>query len=173
MGSFLSKLIAVVITFIMLVLSPLILLSLIQDIRTERITWNAVTDYTDIVSDKGVLNENDYKEFIAKLGSSGIDYEVSIVAKSKLVFPVTGGGSGYYIDYVSSGLWKSSSGGVTGLTYLEAGDTLQIIVTPLRGSRADQLLAGILNLHTGTREYSYAASVRNDGDLYKESGSTR
>lgn len=166
MGSFPGKIFAVLLAFILLVFTPLIILSLVQDIRTERVTWNALTDYTDVVSDKGVITQNDYTEFVAKLGASNVNYDISIIVRSKLIFPAPTGSSGYVIKYVTSGLWKSSAGGVTGTTYLEAGDTLQVVVKPLSKTRASSLLGGVLNLHTNTTEYSYAANVRNDGDLY-------
>lgn len=164
MATFPSKILAVFLAFLLLTFAPLIIVSLVQDIRTERITWNALTDYTDIVTDKGVLTENDYREFVAKLGSTGLDFEVSVLAKNKMVMP--DGSGNFTIKYVSSGLWKSSTGGILNNVYLEAGDSIQVIIKPLSQTRASALLQGVLKLHTNNTEYSYAATVRNDGDLY-------
>ena len=67
MGSFPAKIIGVFLAFILMVFAPIITVTLVDDIKIERRTWNYLTDFTDIASDKGVLTENDYTDLLQKL----------------------------------------------------------------------------------------------------------
>lgn len=167
--SIVSKIIGIVLAFVLLVFTPLICVTLPQTIRTERVTWNALTDYTDTVTDKGVITKSDYETFVAKLGSTMIDYKVSIVWRSKAVLPTTdstGIVTGYTYRYVTKGVWGSEHGGVIDSQFLAKGDQIQIILEPLTRSTANQILSGVFNLNTANREYSYAGQVRNNGSNY-------
>ena len=162
MGSFPAKIIGVFLAFILMIFAPIITVTLVEDIKIERRTWNYLTDFTVIVCDKGILTENDYTEFVAKLGATTVDYEVIISVQHKLVLPGKKEGE-YTVRYTTSGLWKSSSGGVTGDFYMEAGDNLQVILRPLTYTAGDKILQAFLKFNPSTSEYSYAASVRNNG----------
>lgn len=166
MASFISKVIGIILIFVMLVICPLVITSATQNIRVERITWNAITDYTDTVCDKGVITPSDYKYLISKLGATMVDYKVTVIWRSKMVLPVadaSGTVTGYKIDYITKGVWRSDMSGVLDTTYLDKGDSVQIIIEPLSGTRADTILKGVLDMDTQVGEYSYSANVRNNG----------
>jgi len=162
LGSFPAKIIGVFLAFILMVFAPIITVTLVDDIKIERRTWNYLTDFTDIASDKGVLTENDYTEFVTKLGATTVDYEVLISVQHKLVLPGQNAGE-YTVRYTTSGLWKSAAGGVTGDFYMEAGDNLQVILRPLTSTAGDKILQAFLKFSPSNVEYSYSANVRNNG----------
>lgn len=161
MGSFPGKLIGVMLAFILMIIAPMVNVVLTQNIRIERTTWNYLKNFTDTASDKGMLTKNDYTEFIAKLGATTVDYEVYISVQHKLILP--NGTDQYKTKFVSSGLWKSSTGGVMGDFYMEAGDSLQVVLKPISATPASGILRSVLNLNVSKKEYTYASSARNDG----------
>jgi hypothetical protein len=162
MSSIAGKLIAVILAFALLAVAPIMIVIMSQNIRTERVTWNSLTDFTDIVSDKGLLDSKDYYELVAKLGATSVDYDVTITVQRKYVTP---GESGYQAEYVPFGVWKSSTGGVDDITYLEAGDIVQVRLEPMSLTQGDNLLRSMLGLYVVRQPYVYAANVRNDGGL--------
>ena len=163
MGDIIGKLTAVLLAFVLLAIAPVTIMVLSQNIRTERMTWNLLTNFTDIVSDKGVLLQSDYEQFITALGATGVHYEVIINVQHKMILPHPIYPDSFTVRYVTSGLWRSSHGGVVGVTYLEAGDNLQVVLQPISHTRGDDLFRGLFGLHMPRQSISYASNVRNSG----------
>lgn len=163
MGSFPGKVIGVLLCFILLVFAPISITVVTQNIRTERLIWNALTYYTDVVTDKGIMEILDYEDFIAKLGASMVDFEVTISVQRKEILPSNPPGSGYTVRHTTYGVWKNSTGGVSESVYLYAGDNVQVILKPISNTQADGFLSQILGLHITRMPITYASNVRNDG----------
>jgi len=169
MNSFPGKVIGVLLCFILLILAPLVITALSANIRVERVTWNALTSYVDVLADRGIITHKDYEEFIANLGASTVNYEVTITIQSRYIVPAVDAAGNiipgsYTIRYTTTAAWRSSSIIPDGVP-LRAGDNVQVIINPLNNSAGDNVLARMLGIYSSQRRISFARAVRNTGDL--------
>ena len=159
-----SKVIGVILAFVMLVFAPLVILSLTANIRTERIVWNALTNYTDIVADRGKLTQKDFDTFMSRLGASMVNFDVTITVQRRQIIPSPTVPGGHEIIFTSAGLWRNVTGFASDVV-LHAGDNVQVTLMPLSRTHSDNVLSNVVGIHQERSPIVFARNVRNTGGI--------
>jgi outer membrane lipoprotein-sorting protein len=78
MNGFLSRIISLVLVFLMLILAPLLYSYCVTEMENRRQLLNEVTSFLDVVTDKKSITNDDMNEFYMKAASYGMVLDVQI-----------------------------------------------------------------------------------------------
>jgi outer membrane lipoprotein-sorting protein len=78
MNGFLSRIISLVLVFLMLILAPLLYSYCVTEMENRRQLLNEVTSFLDVVTDKKSITNDDMNEFYMKVASYGMVLDVQI-----------------------------------------------------------------------------------------------
>ena len=78
MNGFLSRIIALVLVFFMLILAPLVNSYCVTEMENRRQLLNEVTSFLDEVTDKKTITNDDLNEFYLKVASYGMVLDVQV-----------------------------------------------------------------------------------------------
>lgn len=152
-----SHIISVVIAAIMCLLVPITYIAANESLYTSRSALNSVSEYVDIVTDKGSITKSDYDDFLSNLFSTGINFEVSIGREKRLVHSINGDIKTEYVatDFISS------SGGFKNDIECNKGDIITVTIKGKNKQRSTIVLERILNVYTPNVDYTMTGMVRN------------
>lgn len=159
------KLAGGVLAIILLVFVPLVTKVCIDEIGITRENWNTLENYIDIVKDKGLLTKEDYDDFVLKLSSNGIIYDIEIEISRKIALPESEGTSkiiyqpiGYYSSFPDKNYQVLNN---TKLLY--KGDIATVICTPANQTVGQVILSKLLKVNKNNTTLSLSGMVRNNG----------
>lgn len=176
MSSFLSKMIGGLLTVILLVFIPLLSSACISNLRTERLSWNYLELYTDIIADKGSLQEEDYKTFTNNLSSTGVAWDIEIEVQQVWALPDTVGSTttdvntGYTVVYA----WNSSKGNNMSHSsnyvnssnkHIKAGDIIKVTCRPINKTFSQALVGTLSGMDMQSHVVTSSKMIRNDGGV--------
>lgn len=78
MNGFLSRIIALILVFFMLILAPLVNSYCVTEMENRRQLLNEVTGFLDVVTDKKSVTNDDLNEFYLKVSSYGMVLDVQV-----------------------------------------------------------------------------------------------
>lgn len=165
MTSYLMKLIGGILAIILLTLVPLVTKVCVDEIGIVRKGWNNLENYVDIVSDKGLLTEDDYNDFVLKLNSDGIIYDVDIEISRRIALPEQAGTA--EIIYQPVGFYSSSPEEnyqvLSGKKSLYKGDIVTVTCTPLNSTAGQIITSKVTKTGSKNDVLSLSSMVRNNG----------
>lgn len=149
MADFPNKVVTVVLTFVMLVLAPILWSYERGEMITERMVLNEISQFLDRVTDKGFITQNDLDDLYLAVNSSGGAYDVDVKRYIRMATQDENGEprtlylSADYLDMK-----------------LNPGDIIKVTVDDIGISPHKRLLWSLLRLDAGESKFSLAASVR-------------
>ena len=174
MSSFLSKLIGTVLAVVLFILCPVIALSSISMLRTERLSWNYLELYSDIVADKGIVMESDFHNFMTNMSATGLNWDVTITVEKLAPTPaVSGDTSPISTGYVTVYAWNNMKGSPFGAPFTDcgAGDILTVTCIPTSKTFAQSIVETMVGLRTNSHKIVSSKMIRNEGgSLYSPGG---
>ena len=163
MTSFPMKMIGAALAILLLVFVPIVTAVEKNEIAIERIAWNCVQNYTDVIADKGRISSDDYDKFLLKLGAAGLAWKVTVTVDSRRVYAADVVGE-MEVKHVTTHVYKSDNGGIFNTNErLRKGDIVTVSIESLNKSGGQQLAENILKVWSAPAEMSLSAMVRNDG----------
>lgn len=175
MVSFISRVIGVVLALALLIGIPLVSEVSISNLRSERMSWNYLELYTDIVADKGLITQEDFDNFQTNMSVVPVLYNTVITVERLDYQPVSDSSSttssGYVVVYkwdgeedtaVTKGNVGSISADATSVK-LKAGDIVTIEMTPLNVSSGQRVVKSVTGINSSNHLISTSRMVRNDG----------
>jgi len=161
MTSFVPKIIGVILALVLLILAPMVCKSNIDEIAIERTTWNALEMYVDIIADKGQLTVSDYTDFVKRVSSKGLAFNITITTSIRRAFP--SGADGFEIKYIDNSVIRSIEGGVTTLTKFGKGDIVSVEIEAINKTRAQRINQLLFNITTPFKNMKLSKMIRNMG----------
>lgn len=161
-----NKIIGVILAIVLLILVPLTYSAFADDLSASRIEFNSMSNYLDIISDKGSISKKDYINFVNQLSSTGYFYKISIEIESRRVYtpPVESPEEQTLnVVYVTDKIITSEDGGVQESIILGKGDIVSLNIKCLENKKSDNFLNSFLNLSKPKANISLSKMVRNDG----------
>lgn len=148
MTDFPNKIFTIILTFIMLVVAPLLWVYVRGEMVAQRLVLNEVTQFLDKVTDKGFITKEDLDDLYFAVNASGGTYDVQVRRYVRMA--------------------TQDENGETRTLYLNAdldgqmnqGDIVKVTVQELGTSPAKRLLWSILRVDEGKTKFSLAAAVR-------------
>lgn len=148
MTDFPNKIFTIILTFIMLVVAPLLWVYVRGEMVAQRLVLNEVTQFLDKVTDKGFITKEDLDDLYFAVNASGGTYDVQVRRYVRMA--------------------TQDENGETRTLYFNAdldgqmnqGDIVKVTVQELGTSPAKRLLWLILRVDEGKTKFSLAAAVR-------------
>ena len=164
MGSFLSKIIGVVLAVILLIFVPAVGKASLNCLRSERISWDYLELFTDTIADKGSITQADYIEFMNNMATSGVTYDVQIRIDKLLAMPPTAPTDAYFTtSYDTQYIWNSSTGESIEYTKAEAGDILVVTCKPVSKTFSQSFINAISHIDIQSSNIISSKMIRNNG----------
>jgi hypothetical protein len=143
MNGFLSRIIALVLVFFMLILAPLVNSYCVTEMENRRQLLNEVTSFLDVVTDKKSISHDDLNEFYMKVSSYGMVLDVQV---NRLVKTAT-----------------LESDGIVNITYMSADDISIInqrdIIQVKLIEKSQSAYQKILNIFLGVDAENYSLTM--------------
>lgn len=149
MTGFPSKIIGLVIVFIMLVLGPTLRSVQMDSITQRRELYNEVTNMLDNITDSGEVTNQTLEDFYLGIASKGIPVDVKIERYVKIVNPDGKGGTYYTYTYSDN------------INDWNKGDVCKIKVTQLTSTNLQRLAYNISKMSTKSLDFTFSGRVRN------------
>lgn len=148
MSDIFSKILGIVLAFILLVFAPLTINMLSNDLTMKRASINEVTNFIDRVTDTGRITEIELKDFYLGCASHGVSADVKIKRYEKVINPDNAGGT--YVSYILS----------SDIYNWNRGDVLQVTFKAVDWTGAQRILWQLLRLSQPKFEFTLAGKVR-------------
>lgn len=155
MVDFPNKIITLILSFIMLVVAPLVWMFARDDMVSQRTALNEMTMFLDKTTDKGFIEAQDIDDLYLGLNATGGTYDVKVRRYMPTPIPVGSGQSRLLyknVDYYDKVDKKAIK--------LNKGDIVKLSVEEVGYSSARRLIWSILRFDTGKQETTLSASVR-------------
>lgn len=148
MSDIFSKILGIVLAFILLAFGPLTVNSLTGDLTMKRASINEVTNFINKVTDSGRTTEAELADFYLGCASHGVVADVTVKRYVKIVNPDGKGGT--YTSYVLS----------TDLSKWNRGDVIQVTFKAIDWTGAQRILWQLLKMAQPKFEFTLAGKVR-------------
>lgn len=143
MNGFLSRIISLVLVFLMLILAPLVYSYCVTEMENRRQLLNEVTSFLDVVTDKKSITNDDINEFYMKAASYGMVLDVQV---SRLVKTATLESDGNInITYISA----------DDISLLNQKDVVQIKLT----EKSESAYQKLLSIFLGVDDENYSLTM--------------
>ncbi len=148
MSNFLTRVISLVLVFLMLIIAPLLYSYSVSEMENRRLLLNEVNQFLDKVTDKGEITEDDLTEFYLQVSSHGmvINPTVKRLVRTTVVTP--------------EGKTKTTYIAADDINYLNQRDVVQVILNEVSASTYQKILYSFLRIEEGTYHLEMAAVVR-------------
>ena len=149
MSDILSKILGIILAFVLLAFAPLTINTLTNDLSARRESINEVTNFINIVTDTGTITDNKLKDFYTGCASHGIACDVKIKRYAKVINPENNieGTSVSYILNDNIKKWNK-------------GDIIQVSFKAVQKSGSQKILWQLLRLSQPDFEFTLAGKVR-------------
>ena len=148
MSDIFSKILGIVLAFILLAFAPLTINALANDLTMKRASINEVTNFINKVTDSGRITDADLADFYLGCASHGVAADVKINRYVKIINPDGAGGT--YTSYVLS----------TDIYNWNRGDVIQVTFKAVDWSGAQRILWQLLKMSQPKFEFTLAGKVR-------------
>lgn len=148
MTNHLSRIISLILVFLMLIIAPLIYSYSVSEMEDRRLLLNDVTRFLDKVTDKGTITEDDITEFALQVNSHGIVIKPTV--KRLIRASVT----------TPEGNVRTINVAVDDIYSLNQRDTVQVTLEEVSMSAYRKLVKAILRIDEGPYSLEMAAVVR-------------
>lgn len=147
MSDFLNNVISILLVFVAVVLAPLMLCTLNNDMISERLILNDTSEFLDKVTDKGYITEDDLESFYAQVNSYSLVVNANV---SREVRGETKFGDEIRTVYIR----------VDDTSVLNSGDMIRVTIKEVGKSNAKILLYNLLKIIKPRFEVSLVSMVR-------------
>ncbi len=93
-----SKIIAIIITVILLFLTPMLYMAQKQDIISQSYVSNETTKFIDSIKNSGYISPEMYMDFVKKIDATNNLYNIEIVHSHKVVEPLYDENTGTFLE---------------------------------------------------------------------------
>ncbi len=143
MNGFLSRIIALILVFFMLILAPLVNSYCVTEMENRRQLLNEVTSFLDVVTDKKSVTSDDLNEFYLKVSSYGMVLDVQV---NRLVKTATLEKDGNVnVTYIAA----------DDISLLNQKDVVQVKLT----EKSESAYQKILNIFIGVDDENYSLTM--------------
>ncbi|ROR31734.1 hypothetical protein EDD66_101352 [Mobilisporobacter senegalensis] len=148
MSGFLSRVISLVLAFIMLVIAPLLYSYSISEMENRRLLLNEVNQFLDKVTDKGEITEDDLTEFYLEVSSYGMVIKPTVkrLVRTTVITP--------------EGKAKTTYIAADDIYSLNQRDVVQVTLKEISASNYRRILSSFLRVNEGLYHLEMAAVVR-------------
>jgi hypothetical protein len=150
-----SKVIGVILAFAMLVIAPLVITQMTQDMAMKRLVLNEVTSFIDKVTDKSAVSPEDVDDIRLGVNSRGGAFDIKLVRYVRISVPDSSRPEGIKSLYVAT---EDVFGNAT--VELKQGDVIQVRVTALTPTQAQKSLQGFLKVIERDFDFTMAGMAR-------------
>ena len=156
MGDFINKIVMVIMTFVLLILAPLLIVYTTNDMKDQRMIMNDATEFLDRVTDKGSVEKTDLNQLYLNLNSYSmvLDAEVKRLVRGAIRVPDETG------TFITKTTYFAVDPDANGALVLNAGDVVQLTIKEIGVSTARQLTYQLLKIDNGAFELTLAAGVK-------------
>ncbi len=159
MSDFINKIVSIILIFIMLVLAPLLISYMTNNMKAQRLVLNDVTSFIDKVTDKGSISQSDLDQLYLDVNSHGLilDVDVKRLIKTATKLP---DGTIKTVYFAAQGENSSNPNFDGTIHYMNTGDVVQVTVREIGISTVRQLTYRLLKVDTGRFEFTLSGAVR-------------
>ncbi|MDF2905357.1 MAG: hypothetical protein K0R34_678 [Herbinix sp.] len=148
MSGFLTRVISIILVFLMLIMAPLLYYYSVSEMENRRLLLNEVAQFLDKVTDKGEITEDDITEFNLQVSSHGMVIKVILkrLVRTSVVAP--------------DGNIRTSYIAVDDIHILNQRDVVQVKLEEISVSAYRKLLYAFLRVDEGAYSLEMAEAVR-------------
>lgn len=164
MSDFINKVITIILIFVMLILSPLLISYTSNDMVSQRLILNEVSQFIDRVTDKGEITAHDLDDLYMGINSQGGLYNVQV--DRYIIATIESNANDLSFDRRLSTYFRDNRDidklyEAEGNTApLEIGDVVKVHVEEIGMSNGKKLLWSLLRVDKGQFKFSLAGTVR-------------
>jgi di/tricarboxylate transporter len=152
-----TKAIGILLAFVLLILAPMTIARLRDDMATRRLVLNEVTMFIDKVTDKASVTVADMDDLLIGINAHGGAFDVQVVRYVRIaVRDATRGGEVRSIYYAADDVFTLTNGEVR----LNLGDAIQVRVGGITKTKGQNLLQGLLRVSEQPFSFTLAGTVR-------------
>lgn len=155
MSDIISKVIGVLLAFVLLIMVPMTVARMSDDMAMKRLVLNEVSYFIDKVTDKGSVTGTDYEDLVLGVNSHGGSFDVTVVRYAKIAVKDNTGGGDTKSIYCAS----DDKIGI-GTVYLNLGDGVQVRVEQIGKTKGQSLLQSFMRVFEKPFEFTLAGTVR-------------
>lgn len=153
MTDFVNKIITLIMIFVLLVIAPLTISYMTDEMTMQRLVLNEVSQFIDVVTDKGSIRKEDLDDLYLGVNSCGgtfnVDVKRLIRVASEHVDPDTGN------PEIQNMFFSDDR-----LDILNTGDVVKVTVEEVGISPTKRFIWNVLRIDSGKFKFSLAGSVR-------------
>ena len=157
MTDVISKVIGVLLAFVLLIMAPMTITRMKDDMAARRLILNEVTMFIDRVTDKAIISGADIDDLMIGVNAHGGAFDIQVVRYVRIaVRDSTRGGEVRSIYYATDDVFTVSGSAVN----LNIGDAVQVRVTGITRTKGQNLIQGLLRVSERPFEFTLAGTVR-------------
>ncbi len=157
MSDIISKIIGVILAFVLLIITPMVISRMAEDMSAKRLILNEVTMFIDKVTDKGSISGYDVDDLLLGINSYGGAFNATVAHyKNVAVKDGTNGVKNIYVAADDNANTLALAGSIS----LDKGDAVRVNVTGIGVTKGQSLLRGLLHVFEKPFEFSLAGTVR-------------
>lgn len=153
MVDFVNKIITLIMIFVLLVIAPLTVSYMSDEMTMRRLVLNEVTQFIDTTTDKGSVQESDLNDLYLGVNSCGGTFNVTVKrlirVATERINPTTGN------KEVKTMYFSDDS-----LEDMNTGDVIKVSVEEIGVSPAKKFVWNMLKVDMGKFKFSLAGAVR-------------
>jgi len=150
-----TKVIGVLLAFVLLILAPMTISRMKDDMAARRLVLNEVTYFIDRVTDKGRVTAADINDLMIGVNAHGGAFDVKVVRYVRIaVRDNTRGGEIRSIYYATDDTFTGGS------VNLNVSDAVQVRVEGITKTKGQNLIQGLLRVSERPFSFSLAGTVR-------------
>lgn len=155
MADILVKFVGVILSVVLLLIAPVVITSFADDLTIQRTAYNTVTNFTDVVADKGVLTKDDFESFMTSLHTTGILFDVYVTREMATAY----NGSTYYVtrDRVNDAVQDWSGDSIT----FNRGDVIKVTVEAKNYTLGQMIARRTIKLFSPKINFTTSQVIRN------------
>lgn len=156
MSDIISKVIGVLLAFVLLILAPMTISRAADDAAMKRLVLNEVTNFIDKVTDKGDITAADYNDLVLGINAHGGSFDVSVIRYVRMTVKDNINAANGVKTIYSAADEKVGSGTVS----LDIGDSVQVRVEQIGKTKGQSLLQSLLKVFEEPFGFTLAGTVR-------------
>lgn len=153
-----SKVIGIILAFALLVIVPMTISRMTEDMAAKRLALNEVEAFIDKVTDKASISAYDMDDLLIGVNSHGSAFDVTVTRYVLIAVRDSASGTVKTIYVAADDDINSLSGG--GIVYLEQGDAVQVRVEGIGITKGQSLIRAFLSVSEEPFKFSLSGTVR-------------
>lgn len=155
MVDFPNKVVTIILVFLMLVLAPILWVYARDEMKSERLVLNEMSNFIDKTTDKALITQADIDDLYLGVNAAGGTFDVKVKRYIRMsTLDENGEPRTLYLsgDYIDKATNKPNP--------MNIGDVVKVTVDEVGMSPSKRLLWSILRVDSGESKFSLAGSVR-------------